>query len=781
MPLAFFLQLASRGHRRQWRRVLASALLGMLFLTLPALGDTAADEGVEPDILLKSLVAEGESLRNLGNLHAAQYKFDLALEWVAAHPAFSSPIIAAAEMASGYNLFLLNKREAAEVQLKDAFVRTLSDSAYSHALVSEYIATLSLANGELDEALLYNNEAHKFAKVANALGLEVSVELMHIGLSAVIDSVKFDDLSNLALRLEQLPTDLVKGKLELALAQAMLGLDRAALKAGQLIKLGSLVNQLLNDTVAFANNAGLDRLKVEAQASIVQFYQVQGKTNEALALSDDVILLAEPMNAKELVAQVLAVKGDLLRLQGDFTAAMAAYEQAGQSLTAISVDLPLNLPDGRSTVNVITDPIHRKYADLLLQMAEGKDAETATPLIIKAMDNMEIIKEADLQDFFLGKCKIESTTETSWHSKPLADAAIVYPIVFHDRVALIVKTDQGYSLHSVNILEAELKKQVSLLEHSLQDGKDFRLSAKKLYDVLVRPVKQELEDAGIKTLVYVPDRDIRSIPYAAFYDGKHYAVESFGIATMPSLAFPNFAQTPLHNPDSKQLFAGLSKPDGPSLDKLPRKLLVSLEDSDGGTFRGLQKAKQRDVLTDSLSLPSVEKEIGELANDKTSKVLLNRQFTTATFKENLETGDFDKVHIASHGFFGNNAKDSFILAYDEVLSLEAFEGSLSSTLLKQKPIDLLTLSACQTAQGNDRLLLGFSGMAIKSNVKSALGSLWPIDDEGAMEFMKLFYTGINQPLEKAQALKAAQVAMIKSVKFKHPYYWSPFILTGSWQ
>ncbi len=781
MPTSFLFQMDHRGQIQQMRRGFCAALLGLLFLNVSTLGLSAEDEVVKSEILLKSLVAEGESLRNTGNLHAAQYKFDLALQWVADHPAFESSLIAAAEMASGYNLFLLNKKDAAEAQLKDAYVRTLDNSAYMHALVSEYIATLSLAGGDVDEAVLYNTEALKFAKSSNALGLEISADLMRLSFSTQAGSVKYPGLLAIEQRLKQLPSDLIKAKQELALAQAILGLDREELKAGQLIQLDPIVYQLLSEAINLAENAGDVRLRAEAQASLVQLYRAQGKTNEALALIDNAVVLADQVNAKELVAQLAAQKGHLLRLQGDLPAAIAAYEQAVQNLTAISIDLPLYLPDGRSTINVITDPIHRNYADLLIQMAEGKDIDTATPLIIKAMDNMEIIKEADLQDFFLGKCKIQSTSETSWHTKPLADAAIVYPIVFQKRLALIVKTDQGYSLHIVNISDVELKNQVRLLEHSLQDGKDFRVYAKKLYDGLVQPIKQELEIAGIKTLVFVPDRDIRSIPYAAYYDGKHFAVESFGIATMPSLAFQNFAQTSLHNPDSRQLFAGISKPDGPSLDKLPRKLLVSIEDYEGPETRGLQKARQRDLLTDSLSLPSVEKEIGELADDVTSKILLNQEFTTASFKANLETGDFDKVHIASHGFFGNNARDSFILAYDEVLSLEAFEGSLSSSSLKQKPIDLLTLSACQTAQGNDRLLLGFSGMAIKSNVKSALGSLWPIDDEGAMEFMKLFYKGINKPLEKAQALRAAQVAMIKSVKFKHPYYWSPFILTGNWK
>ena len=780
MPISFFFKLQNRRRKGQMPSVLCAALLGALFVIAPARGLTAEDKTEQPDLVLKSLVAEGESLRNTGNLHAAQQKFDLALQWAATNPGLASTLIAAAKMASGYNLYLLNNKEAAEAQLKDAYAATLDNSPYIHALVSEYIATLDLSGGEVDEALLYNAEALKFAKAGNALGLEISAELMRLVLSTDSDADQCNSLLAIGQRLKLLSADLIKAKLELALAQAMLDLDHASLTAGQLLEIDTAAYGMLLEALNLAENAGADRLRAETQASLVQFYRLQGKNDVALALIDKAVVLASAVNAKELIAQLAAQKGDLLRLQGDLPAALAAYEQAVQNLTAISIDLPLYLPDGRSTINVLTDPIHRHYAELLLQLAEGKDPEAATPLIIKAIDNMEIIKEADLQDFFLGKCTIESASAASWHTKSLVDAAIVYPILFQEQLALVLKTDQGLVLHMIKISAAEVKKQVHLLEHALQQGKDYRASAKKLHEWLFRPIKQELENAHITTLVYVPDRDVRSIPYAGFYDGKHFVVESFGIATMPSLAFQTFAQTPPHNADSRQLFAGLSKPDGPSLDKLPRKLLSSIEDTESNVTRGLQKARQRDLLTDSLSLPSVEKEIGELADDKTSKVLLNNQFTTALFKENLETGDYDKVHIASHGYFGNNAKDSFILAYDEVLSLEAFEGSLSSDRLKQKPIDLLTLSACQTAQGNDRLLLGFSGMAIKSNVKSALGSLWPIDDEGAMEFMKLFYVGVNKPLEKAQALKAAQLAMIKSVKFKHPYYWSPFILTGNW-
>jgi CHAT domain-containing protein len=121
------------------------------------------------------------------------------------------------------------------------------------------------------------------------------------------------------------------------------------------------------------------------------------------------------------------------------------------------------------------------------------------------------------------------------------------------------------------------------------------------------------------------------------------------------------------------------------------------------------------------------------------------------------------------------------MAYDQNLSLLDFKASLEAESLKLEPIELLTLSACKTAEGDDRMLLGFSGLAVKSNVLSAVGSLWSINDDATMEFMRLFYDGLNRSLNKAQAMREAQINMINNKKFKHPFFWSPFILIGNWQ
>jgi CHAT domain-containing protein len=159
--------------------------------------------------------------------------------------------------------------------------------------------------------------------------------------------------------------------------------------------------------------------------------------------------------------------------------------------------------------------------------------------------------------------------------------------------------------------------------------------------------------------------------------------------------------------------------------------------------------------------------------------LLNQAFTYEGLKESIASGDYSVVHIASHGYFGKSSADSFVMTYDRNLKLRDFQSILSNKNIKHNPIDLLTLSACQTADGDDHALLGFSGIAIKTNTLSAIGTLWSVNDAATSSFMKNFYANLNT-LPKALALRQAQLALLKDNNLKHPYYWSPFILVGNW-
>lgn len=172
-------------------------------------------------------------------------------------------------------------------------------------------------------------------------------------------------------------------------------------------------------------------------------------------------------------------------------------------------------------------------------------------------------------------------------------------------------------------------------------------------------------------------------------------------------------------------------------------------------------------------------EVADIQKNTVNTTLLNQAFTVEAFNESLETGDYSNVHVATHGFFGKNAAESFVMTYDHNLKLGEFQSLLNSEGIKKDSINLLTLSACQTADGDDHALLGFSGMAIKTNARTAIGTLWSVSDVATAAFMKDFYSNLTtQP--KAQALRQAQLALLKNKELRHPYYWSPFVLVGNW-
>jgi CHAT domain-containing protein len=97
------------------------------------------------------------------------------------------------------------------------------------------------------------------------------------------------------------------------------------------------------------------------------------------------------------------------------------------------------------------------------------------------------------------------------------------------------------------------------------------------------------------------------------------------------------------------------------------------------------------------------------------------------------------------------------------------------------PIELMVLSACQTAEGDDRAALGLAGMAIRSGARSTLATLWAVNDESTAALMTQFYQELsNADLSKAEALRLAQIKILQNPEFSHPYYWSPFVLIGNW-
>ena len=144
-------------------------------------------------------------------------------------------------------------------------------------------------------------------------------------------------------------------------------------------------------------------------------------------------------------------------------------------------------------------------------------------------------------------------------------------------------------------------------------------------------------------------------------------------------------------------------------------------------------------------------------------------------------GAYRVVHVASHGVFGGTADSSYVLAYDDLLTLDGLESLLKSDKFRRNPIELLSLSACQTAEGDDRSPLGIAGAAIKARARSVVATLWGVEDNSARMAMETFYRGLLvDRMSKAQALRQSQIELLRSDDYKHPFFWAPFVLIGNW-
>ena len=180
-------------------------------------------------------------------------------------------------------------------------------------------------------------------------------------------------------------------------------------------------------------------------------------------------------------------------------------------------------------------------------------------------------------------------------------------------------------------------------------------------------------------------------------------------------------------------------------------------------------------------LAAVDNELAEIQRIEGGELLLNDAFTLDRVRTAVQQEVPGVVHLATHAVFTGNPDTSFILTYGGRVSFDDLSDVVGMTRADGAPLDLLVLSACETAVGNDRAGLGFTGSAIRAGARSALGSLWPISDAAAGELMVNFYRGLQSlDLSKAEALRQAQAGLRDSERFAHPFYWAPFTLVNDW-
>jgi len=658
----------------------------------------------------------------------------------------------------GATYFQAHRLPDAEKALTGAYVQ--ASDPVDRARIANDLGNLSASRGRRDDAVRYYQDAQTLA--GSDVGTAVSAGLNLARLTP--EEARLDRLASLSDAIAGVPDRRERARFLINLGTQARTLGTSGSK---------LAYRSLDTARSLAGEAGDRWLQAEAQNGLAQLYEDYGRRADALRLSDEAIAQLQSEPPSELIVELEWRRGRLYRALGRDDLALRAYQSAVEQLEAIRQDIPVEYVDGRSSFRATLEPIYLGLADLALEQADTADAAERTRLYRRARDTVELIKQTELQDYLGDRCLEESARPLTGAGLP-PRTAVLYPLILERRLALLVETAQGIQAFHVDVNGASVRSQALAFAASVREARaDYLVRARALYDLLLRPIEPVLAQNHVETLVVVPDGALRLVPMAALYDGERFAIAKFAVVIVPGLTITGVARP--GNELGKVLLAGLSEP-GPAMSKLPQPILEQLNGAAPG------EETRPAALREGLALPGVTEEIQALKRETRGDRLLNSEFTVARFRSEVSSGEYRVVHIASHAVFGRSAETSFILAYDDVLTIDALQTLLRGEQLQQNPIALLTLSACQTAEGDDRAPLGIAGAALRAHAGSALGSLWPVEDEATKMLMVRFYGQlIDGKASKAKALQQAQLQLLASGTFEHPFFWAPFILVGNWQ
>jgi len=501
-----------------------------------------------------------------------------------------------------------------------------------------------------------------------------------------------------------------------------------------------------------ARNLGDRRTEAYALGSLGKLYEQNQRWEDAQTATEQALLVAQSIRATDLAYQWQWQLGRVLcRGKGSCPpanreSAIAAYSQAVKSLKSLRSDLAAISTDVQFSFRDSVEPVYREFASILLSPSASGQASQEN--IKQARDAIEALQLAELDNFFRDAC-LDARGVPIDQLDP--EAAVFYSIILRDRLETIVALPgQPLRHYATPLSEREIEENLTemrkfLLSPRLRAFHKKRLAhSKKLYDWLIGPIDGELQASGIKTLVFVADGLLRSIPIATLHDGEQYVVEKYSVATAPTL---NLADPrPLSQKSLQVLSAGLTE-----------------------ARQGFN------------ALPNVQYEIDRIQAEVPAEVLLDRSFTEDNFKAQVSASSFPIVHLATHGEFSSNAEGTYLLTWDSKLDIEELNSLLRADSKQTQPIELLVLSACKTAAGDKRAALGLAGVAVRAGARSTLASLWYVSDEATSVLMTRFYEELSGGnISRAEALRRAQVAVLQEEKFAHPYYWSAFVLVGNW-
>ncbi|UBF27676.1 CHAT domain-containing protein [Kovacikia minuta CCNUW1] len=696
------------------------------------------------------LLSYGDSLRLNGKLDPAQEVLEEGLKLARSIP--SPPDITTALMGLG-NIARTNQ------QLQSS---RYTDQSNSSTAQSNPTPPRSKPD-TLHSAFWYYQQA---AETADPIGkIQALLNQQSLLFDLQSDRKSIDDPQVRALSaqiqalLDRLPLNRTTLYARIQLAQNLLKLqDPAATQAAV---------QLLETTAKQAETLGDRAAQSYALGYLGQAYEQQQQgttarrlTTEALKLTTQALNLAQVTNSPDIAYRWLWQLGRLER-DSHPQQALIAYDRAYTTLENLRQDLAADNPDLQYTFQKQpVELVYREYIELLLRPEAAPETN-----LKKAREIIQTLQVRELRNFLQEPCgEVNPESIDAVVNEPGSHTAVLYPIVLPNRIEVIGKLpDQPLFHYRTQKPEAEVKQAINQFQKDLQEPYTFdtvKAEGQQIYQWLIAPAQKRLADAQIKTLVFALDGPFRNIPMSALHDGQHYLIQQYAVSAVLGLELKD--RKPLDKKHLTVLAASLTDP--------PPNFQSS--------FGRLTEAKQEIA------------EIKSVGVDITEKSDLD--FTRDSFNEAINNASFEVVHLATHGQFSSNPQETFIMTAassgsaepgsDGIIRLNEIDKMFRTRLLNRPDvIELLILSACETASGDDRATLGIAGTAVRAGAQSAIASLWSLNDRSSVIFAEELYKKLTQPqASKAEALQAAKKALIATDQYSHPRYWAAYVLVGNW-
>ncbi|XGV98486.1 MAG: CHAT domain-containing protein [Leptolyngbya sp. BL-A-14] len=556
----------------------------------------------------------------------------------------------------------------------------------------------------------------------------------------------------------------------------------------------------LQQAIAIAQQIRDPQSEAFALGRLGHVYECRQEYDRALSLTQQAQLAAANNDSRYLWEWQ---SGRILHAQNHTSAAIAAYSLAVKTLETLRGELAIASRDFQFDFRDTVEPVYRELTSLYLEQATNSQKQAQLQLESKgksddrsllapvatvesALETIDRLRLAELQNYLGEDCTLSAI------AKPVTvldqKTAVLSSVILGEQVAMILTlpTSKQRFRSRVQWLPANaqtVRTTINDLRRRLEKRSDlentYEAPSQQVYDWLIRPFTEDLQTAQIETLVFIQDGILRSIPMAALYDGKQFLVEKYAIASTLSLTLID--PTPLDRRALRVLGFGLTQP-----------AVVQ-----GPTFFAPLSHVKAEIESIKQALPD-------------STVLLDQAFTPERLQQELTQNTYPIVHLATHGRFGVDARDTFLVTgktvaeaseqkrkvlgepeasqsvkpaqvYNEKLTMNALYRMLRS-MQQEKAIELLTLTACETAVGSDRDALGIAGISLQAGARSTVASLWQVDDEATAQLITHFYAALKQGLSRAKALQTVQKDWIQHHPDDrhHPGYWAALILVGNW-